>query len=74
MLISKNGKIPNLGRCTDIADFINRDGDVSESEAEDNTETVGVSQKMGVKISKGLEEVGIKLVELGPRIKMQVSG
>lgn len=27
---------------------------------------------MGVKVSKGLEEVGVKLVELGPRIKMQV--
>lgn len=52
--------------------WINRDGDVSESEGEDNTETVGVSQKMGVKVSKGLEEVGVKLVELGPRIKMQV--
>lgn len=52
--------------------FINRDGEVSESEGEDNTETVGVSQKMGVKVSKGLEEVGVKLVELGPRLKMQV--
>lgn len=50
----------------------NREGDISESEAEDTTETAAVSQKMGVKISKGLEEVGIKLVELGPRIKMQV--
>lgn len=49
-----------------------RDGDLSESEAEDNTEIVGVSQKMGVKVSKGLEEVGIKLVELGPRMKLQV--
>lgn len=48
-----------------------RDGYGSESEGEDNTETVEVPQKM--KVSKGLEEVGIRLVELGPRIKMQVT-
>jgi len=71
VLLSKHGKIPNLGKCEDIADFLNKDGDVSESEAEDNTETVGVSQKL-TKLSKGLEEVGVKLVELGPRLRLQL--
>jgi len=46
--------------------------DVSESEAEEDPETVTVTPKMGGKISRGIEEVGIKLVELGPRITMQV--
>jgi hypothetical protein len=49
-----------------------RDGEMSESEGEDTTETVGVPQKMSSKISKGMEEVGVKLVELGPRLRMQV--
>jgi len=49
-----------------------RDGEISESEGEDTTENVGVPQKMNPKISKGMEEVGVKLVELGPRLRMQV--
>jgi ribosome biogenesis protein SSF1/2 len=72
ILNTKNTKIPNLGRCTDIADFLQRDDEMSESEADDTTETVGLSQKLGIKVAKGLDEVGVKLVELGPRIKMQL--
>jgi hypothetical protein len=50
-----------------------RGGNLSESEGEDGTmETVGVPQKLSARGTKGVDEVGLKLVELGPRLKLQV--
>jgi len=72
LLIGKHNKIPNLGRCQDISDFLTRDGDVSESEAEDTSETVEAVQKLSTRGTKGVDEVAIKLVELGPRMKLQL--
>jgi ribosome biogenesis protein SSF1/2 len=73
LLAGKNKKVPNLGNCKDISEFIERGGNLSESEGEDATvETVGVSQKLSTRGTKGVDEVGIKLVELGPRLKLQL--
>lgn len=66
-------KVPNLSRCSDISDFLSRDGGASESEAEDDPAShVTLAQKLS---SRGNLESGtsaIRLHELGPRITLQV--
>lgn len=65
-------KVPNLSKCQDFADFLTKPT-LSESEAEDDPAShVTLSQKLS---SRGNYESGtsaIRLVELGPRITMQV--
>lgn len=65
-------KVPNLARCQDFSEFLTKPT-YSESEAEDDpASTVTLPQKLS---SRGNHESGtsaIRLVELGPRITMQV--
>ncbi|KAH1029042.1 protein Peter pan [Dendroctonus ponderosae] len=67
------GKVPNLAKCDDIADYFSKTAVMSESEAEDDpTNHVTISQKM---ISRGNIESGnsaIRLSELGPRLTLQL--
>jgi len=50
--------------------IIFRDGDGSESEAEETAETVDLTQKLAARGTKGVDEVAIKLVGLSPRLKL----
>lgn len=67
------GKIPNLGKCNDISEFLTKSGMLSESEMEDDpTIHIELSQKI---ITRGNIESGksaIRLSELGPRMTLQL--
>ncbi|KAJ8942243.1 hypothetical protein NQ318_003090 [Aromia moschata] len=67
------GKVPNLSRCNDIADFFEKSALLSESEAEDDPQNhVTLPQKL---VSRGNIEFGksaIRLSELGPRLTLQL--
>ncbi|EDW34043.1 GL21787 [Drosophila persimilis] len=67
------GVVPNLNKYNDIADFVARDGNASESEAEDDEQThVVLAQTL--KSGGNLEgnKSTIKLHEIGPRLTMQL--
>ncbi|CAG7732597.1 unnamed protein product [Allacma fusca] len=72
LLANNHGKLPNLGRCEDIAEFLNKEAEASESEGEDMSETVDLGQRLSARGTKGVDEVAIRLVELGPRMKLQL--
>jgi ribosome biogenesis protein SSF1/2 len=72
LLANNHGKLPNLGRCQDIAEFLDKEGEASESEGEDMSETVDLGQRLSARGTKGIDEVAIRLVELGPRMKLQL--
>jgi len=73
-------KIPNLGKCEDIADYVlagnpvNADGDAgaSDSEGEDTNNQVVLGQDMGGKGKKKGQKSALKLVELGPRLTLSL--
>ncbi|XP_044761028.1 protein Peter pan [Coccinella septempunctata] len=67
------GKVPNLAKCSDMAEFLTKAGMLSESEAEEDPNShVILGQKI---ISRGNLESGksaIKLSELGPRLTLKL--
>ncbi|VEN49908.1 unnamed protein product [Callosobruchus maculatus] len=67
------GKVPDLSKCNDIAEFFTKAGMLSESEAEDDPQhQVTVPQKLK---SRGNVEEGksaIRLTELGPRLTLSL--
>ncbi|GJQ69510.1 hypothetical protein Trydic_g6610 [Trypoxylus dichotomus] len=67
------GKVPDLSKCSDIAEFLTKSGLLSESEMEDDLNShVTLNQKI---ISRGNIEQGrsaIRLTELGPRLTLQL--
>ena len=70
------GKVPNLGRYDDVAEFLARDAaNLSESEAEDDEASkVTLPPQQGV-ASRGnapAQQSSVRLVELGPRITMEL--
>ncbi|XP_005180404.1 protein Peter pan [Musca domestica] len=67
------GKIPNLAKCEDIAEFIMQDGNASESEAEDDENTqVVLPQTLKRKGNLENNKSAIRLQEIGPRMTMQL--
>ena len=67
-------KVPNLGRCSDMGDFIEgRGGGVSESEAEeDDASHVTTPAGVGVRGVVGGATSSVRLVELGPRMSLRL--
>mmetsp|Transcript_25367 Transcript_25367/g.39276 ORF Transcript_25367/g.39276 Transcript_25367/m.39276 type:complete len:461 (-) Transcript_25367:137-1519(-) len=72
-------KIPNLGKLNDIAEYIvgsgngmSTAGDVSESEAEDETTHVVLSEKYTGRGNNKSQKSALKLVEIGPRLRMKL--
>ena len=72
-------KIPNLNKVQDIADYIVGSGNAvspvdaaSDSEAEDNSAVVELSQNYAGRGNRGQSKSALKLVELGPRLSMQL--
>ncbi|XP_037818956.1 protein Peter pan [Lucilia sericata] len=67
------GKIPNLAKCEDIADFIMQDGNASESEAEDDENSqVVLPQTLKRKGNLENNKSAVQLYEIGPRMTMQL--
>ncbi|XP_037944575.1 protein Peter pan [Teleopsis dalmanni] len=66
------GKIPNLAKCEDIADFIMQDGAGSESEAEDEETQVLLPQTLKRKGNLENNKSSIRLHEIGPRLTLQL--
>nr|CAG4636128.1 EOG090X0508 [Eubosmina coregoni] len=66
-------KIPNLGHMNDISEFISKAGQFSESEAEDEPASkVTLPQSLAGRGSKAGAKSAIRLVELGPRMRLQL--
>ncbi|XP_013107645.1 protein Peter pan [Stomoxys calcitrans] len=67
------GKIPNLAKCEDIADFIMQDGNASESEAEDDENSqVVLPQTLKRKGNLENNKSAVQLQEIGPRMTLQL--
>ncbi|XP_043249579.1 protein Peter pan [Colletes gigas] len=65
-------KIPNLSKCDDFSDFLTKEV-VSESEAEDDTEThVTLPQKLSSRGNYARNKSAIRLFELGPRLTLEL--
>ena len=72
-------KIPNLSKLNDIADYITGDapavtkpGEMSDSEAEDETSHVVLPSKYRGKGNNKSQKSALKLVELGPRLRLKL--
>merc|ERR1711872_536193 len=67
-------KVPNLGRCADVADFLQKGGGgLSESEGEeDESSHVTAPQGVSVRGVVGGGTSSVKLVELGPRMTLRL--
>lgn len=66
-------KIPNLGHMNDISEFISRAGQFSDSEAEDEPASkLTLPQNLAGRGSKAGAKSAIRLVELGPRMRLQL--
>jgi len=67
-------KVPNLGRCSDVAEYLEKGGiGMSESEGEED-ETSHVTAPAGVSV-RGIVSGGtssVRLVELGPRMTLKL--
>ncbi|CAD6991138.1 protein Peter pan isoform X1 [Ceratitis capitata] len=67
------GKIPNLSKCEDIADFIMQDGGASESEMEDDEQSqVVLPQTLKRKGNLEDNKSAVRLYEIGPRLTLQL--
>ena len=67
-------RIPNLGRCADVAEFLQKGGGgMSESEGEeDETSHVTAPQGVSVRGVVGGSTSSVRLVELGPRMTLRL--
>lgn len=72
-------KVPNLGNVQDIADYITGSatattdaGNASDSEPEDETSHVVLSQKYAGRGNVKSQKSALKLVELGPRLSLHL--
>lgn len=66
-------KVPNLANLNDISEFISKSGQMSDSEAEDEPASkVTLPQSLSSRGAKAGAKSAVRLVELGPRIRMQL--
>lgn len=73
-------KIPNLSKLNDIADYITNSaigtaatgGEMSDSEAEDETSHVVLPSKFRGKGNNRSQKSALKLIELGPRLRLKL--
>jgi len=67
-------RVPNLGRMTDMAEFmVKGGGGMSESEGEeDEASKVTLPQGMAARGAVSGQQSSVRLVELGPRMKLQL--
>ncbi|KAK3915446.1 Suppressor of SWI4 1-like protein [Frankliniella fusca] len=66
-------KVPNLSKFNDISEFMTKSGMLSDSEAEDDPKShVTLPQKLASRGSQIAEKSAIRLLELGPRMTLQL--
>ncbi|XP_033098988.1 suppressor of SWI4 1 homolog [Anneissia japonica] len=67
-------KVPNLSRYTDVSEYFTNAGNLSESEAEQDGphNEVNLPQSIGSRGNMTAEKSAIRLVEIGPRIQLQL--
>merc|ERR1712071_413537 len=66
-------KVPDLSNLNDISEFISRSGQFSDSEAEDDpVSKVTLPQNLAGRGSKAGSKSAVRLMELGPRIRMEL--
>merc|ERR1712071_59471 len=66
-------KVPDLSNLNDISEFISRSGQFSDSEAEDDpVSKVTLPQNLAGRGSKAGAKSAVRLIELGPRIRMEL--
>ena len=67
------GKIPNLSRYDDMAEFLAKSGALSDSEFEDDEGSkVELPQKVSFRGNAGSDQSSVRLVELGPRMTLSL--
>ncbi|XP_077288849.1 brix domain-containing protein peter pan [Arctopsyche grandis] len=67
------GKVPNLSRCADMAEFFEKAGMLSESEQEDDPSAqVVLPQTLSSRGARADGQSAVRLSELGPRLTMQL--
>jgi len=66
-------KVPDLSNLNDISEFITRSGNYSDSEGEeDPVSKVTLPQNLAGRGSKAGAKSAVRLIELGPRIRMEL--
>nr|CAG4647855.1 EOG090X0508 [Moina brachiata] len=66
-------KVPNLGKLNDIAEFISKSALLSDSEAEDDPASkVTLPQDLSARGAKAGVKSAIRLIELGPRMRLEL--
>lgn len=80
--VVRRGKLPDLSNLKDISEyiagsaagraFLGTSGDISESEAEDEATHVVLSQKYTGKGNNKSQKSALKLIELGPRMRLKL--
>ncbi|TRY74758.1 hypothetical protein TCAL_00734 [Tigriopus californicus] len=67
------GKVPNLSRFEDVSEYLDKAGNLSESEFEDDeTNRVTLPQAVSSRGNLASQQSSVRLVELGPRITMEL--
>lgn len=67
------GKVPNLSRFEDVSEYLDKAGNLSESEFEDDeTNRVTLPQAVSSRGNIPSQQSSVRLVELGPRITMEL--
>lgn len=66
-------RVPNLGKCSDVAEYLQKGGAVSESEGEDDDAAhVTAPQGLAGRGVLGGATSSVRLVELGPRMSLKL--
>ncbi|KAL1123169.1 hypothetical protein AAG570_002256 [Ranatra chinensis] len=67
------GKVPNLAKYDDVADFLIKDEQLSESEAEDDPNShVTLPQKISSRGNLVANKSAVRLTQIGPRLTIQL--
>ncbi|CAG0915563.1 unnamed protein product [Notodromas monacha] len=68
-----SNRVPDLSKYQDVEDFVARCGMLSESEGEDDPEAhVELAQEVNQRGNVPAQKSSIRLIELGPRLKLEV--
>merc|ERR1712130_949503 len=65
-------RVPDLGKMQDMGEFMEKGGGVSESEGEEEESKVTLPQGVTSRGGVGGQQSSVRLVELGPRMKLQL--
>ena len=65
-------RVPDLGRMQDMGEFMEKGGGVSESEGEEEESKVTLPQGVAGRGAVGGQQSSVRLVELGPRMRLSL--